>query len=76
MNPPQGIDKITEDAPPVVYIPVPGIRIEATYPATDGRCPEAVTVTWEREGMPPAGWMGECINALARVPHARAVADR
>lgn len=66
---------VDDDAPPVLYVPVPGIRVEATYPATDGRCPEVVTVTWEREGTPPAGWVEECIKALAMVPYARSLLE-
>ncbi len=66
-------DKLTDDAPPMLYVPTPGVRIEATYPASDGRCPEAITIVWERPGSPPPSWVSDCVNALAMVPHARTI---
>lgn len=48
----------------------PELRIVATYPATDGRAPEQIELTWSDELPPPAAVV-PVIDALAR-----AVADR
>jgi hypothetical protein len=45
------------------------VRINASYPATDGSAPESIEVIWEDEHeQPPGAVIADLIGALADVP--------
>jgi hypothetical protein len=47
-------------------------RVEASYPATDGSCPESITVEIPADLIGPE-LLTDVTSALARVPHQRDV---
>jgi hypothetical protein len=49
------------------------IRIQASYPATDGSCPESIEIEWNDEAPPSPRDLVELIGALAHVPNARVI---
>lgn len=49
----------------------PKLRISATFPATDGACPEQVEVEFSDTANVTGPLITEVIGALAQVPHVR-----
>lgn len=47
------------------------MRISASYPATDGSCPESIEIEYDAEAFPPAEDVARLIEALAKVPGSR-----
>ncbi|HEX5995989.1 MAG TPA: hypothetical protein VFY84_12675 [Jiangellales bacterium] len=43
------------------------IRIEATYPATDGSAPESISIEWDGQGQFAVSDLAALVDALAKV---------
>lgn len=51
--------------------PQPALRISATFPASDGSCPEHMEVEFNEPVQITSALITDVIGALAAVPHAR-----